>query len=127
MTAGRLSRPRRNKLDFWSERCRLPFQPQGDLAIYASDLPPQRIIRLFYLGLGLAKLLQVFTRAGRLLGVILFPGVFTAVVLSYSSGALVLSFFCIVHHGRAPATYDRKGALESFYRSEERMGGENML
>lgn len=31
---------------------------QGDLAIYAADLPSQRIVRLFYLGLGLAKLLQ---------------------------------------------------------------------
>ncbi|CAM9093389.1 unnamed protein product [Hapterophycus canaliculatus] len=31
---------------------------QGDLAIYAADLPSQRIRRLFYLGVGLAKLLQ---------------------------------------------------------------------
>ncbi len=32
---------------------------QGDLAIYAADLPAQRVVRLFYLGVGLAKLLQV--------------------------------------------------------------------
>eukprot|EP00904_Undaria_pinnatifida_P009317 jgi/Undpi1/5515/HiC_scaffold_2.g00794.m1 len=31
---------------------------QGDLAIYAAELSSQRILRLFYLGVGLAKLLQ---------------------------------------------------------------------
>lgn len=33
---------------------------QGDLAIYAAELPSQRVRRLFYLGMGLAKLLQVW-------------------------------------------------------------------
>lgn len=32
---------------------------QGDLAVYAAELPPDRVLRLFYLGMGLAKLLQV--------------------------------------------------------------------
>ncbi|CAM9666660.1 unnamed protein product [Ectocarpus sp. 4 AP-2014] len=31
---------------------------QGDLAVYAAELSSQRILRLFYLGVGLAKLLQ---------------------------------------------------------------------
>lgn len=31
---------------------------QGDLATYAAELPPQRALRLFFLGIGLAKLLQ---------------------------------------------------------------------
>lgn len=31
---------------------------QGDLALYAAELPSQRVHRLFYLGVGLAKLLQ---------------------------------------------------------------------
>eukprot|EP00903_Cladosiphon_okamuranus_P017733 g16326.t1 len=41
---------------FWLNCVKLTRQ--GDLAIYAADLPSQRIRRLFYLGLGLAKLLQ---------------------------------------------------------------------
>lgn len=32
---------------------------QGDLEKFAENLPPQRVLRLFYLGLGLAKLLRV--------------------------------------------------------------------
>eukprot|EP00752_Nemacystus_decipiens_P015750 g14062.t1 len=41
---------------FWLNCVKLTRQ--GDLAIYAAELPSQRVRRLFYLGVGLAKLLQ---------------------------------------------------------------------
>ncbi|CAN0216945.1 unnamed protein product [Pylaiella littoralis] len=44
------------KGSFWLNCVQLTRQ--GDLAIYAAELPSQHIVRLFYLGVGLAKLLQ---------------------------------------------------------------------
>lgn len=70
------------------------WMPQGDLAIYAAELPSQHIVRLFYLGVGLAKLLQVWC-------VVYRPStVFWKIMRSYRSMQCFTTERAVLHHRR---------------------------